>query len=191
MVGSEKLKPLLIGKSAKPRCFKNIKTFPMTYRANKKAYMTAEWVISVNLDFQRKNRKIFLFLDNCTAHNNISPLSNVKEVVMQLLDSLEEGVEYKLTLFSALNIADKAWKNIRNPTIKNCFRTCGFIKEEEQSIMEPEAPFGWDLVTQNEENPVTFKDIVHFDDDIAVTGMLTEEEILAPTEETEEEDNVL
>ena len=39
----EKLTPLLIGKSAKPRCFKGLElvTLPVTYRANKKAWMTS------------------------------------------------------------------------------------------------------------------------------------------------------
>ena len=39
----EKLMPLLIGKSAKPRCFKGLElaTLPVTYRANKKAWMTS------------------------------------------------------------------------------------------------------------------------------------------------------
>lgn len=41
MDGSEKLKPLLIGESAKPRCFKGIKSFPLTYYPNGKAWMTA------------------------------------------------------------------------------------------------------------------------------------------------------
>jgi len=36
MGGSEKLKPLFIGKSAKPRCFKNVKLLLVTYRNNKK-----------------------------------------------------------------------------------------------------------------------------------------------------------
>ena len=46
----EKLKPLLIGKSLKPRCFKGIDkaALPVTYRANRKAWMTSvrfkEWL---------------------------------------------------------------------------------------------------------------------------------------------------
>ena len=40
--GSEKLKPLLIGKSLKPRCFHGIKSFPLDYQANKKAWMTGD-----------------------------------------------------------------------------------------------------------------------------------------------------
>ncbi|GFT18925.1 tigger transposable element-derived protein 6 [Trichonephila clavipes] len=42
MDGSEKITPLVIGKSAKPRCFKGINSFPTNYRSNKKAWMTTE-----------------------------------------------------------------------------------------------------------------------------------------------------
>ncbi|GFX78727.1 tigger transposable element-derived protein 6 [Trichonephila clavipes] len=42
MDGSEKIIPLVIGKSAKPRCFKGINSFPTKYRSNKNAWMTTE-----------------------------------------------------------------------------------------------------------------------------------------------------
>ena len=42
MSGTEKLKLLVIGKAEKPRCFKNVKTSPVDYRNNKKAWMTGE-----------------------------------------------------------------------------------------------------------------------------------------------------
>ncbi|CAB5355892.1 unnamed protein product [Rhizophagus irregularis] len=48
--GSHKLKPLIIGKFEKPRCFKNIniQNMPMTYRNNAKAWMITtlfqEWI---------------------------------------------------------------------------------------------------------------------------------------------------
>ncbi|XKL63967.1 hypothetical protein PGB90_006331 [Kerria lacca] len=40
--GSEKLPPLVIGKSVKPRCFKNVRRLPCEYRAQCKAWMTGE-----------------------------------------------------------------------------------------------------------------------------------------------------
>lgn len=55
----EKLKPFVIGKSLKPRCFKNIKVskLPVTYTANKKAWMISKlfevWVNSVNEDMKK------------------------------------------------------------------------------------------------------------------------------------------
>lgn len=42
MTGQNKLPPLVIGKSAKPRCFKGVKSLPFTYKSNKKAWMTSE-----------------------------------------------------------------------------------------------------------------------------------------------------
>jgi hypothetical protein len=42
MSGTEKLPLLVIGKSAKPRCFKNAK-IPIDYKANKKAWMTGKF----------------------------------------------------------------------------------------------------------------------------------------------------
>ncbi|GFV98326.1 tigger transposable element-derived protein 6 [Trichonephila clavipes] len=82
MDGSEKITPLVIGKSAKPRCFKGINSFPTKYCSNKKAWMTTElfneWLVALNLDMKREKRHILLFLDNCTVHNNVPPLSNVK-----------------------------------------------------------------------------------------------------------------
>ncbi|GFX44751.1 tigger transposable element-derived protein 6 [Trichonephila clavipes] len=82
MDGSEKITPLVIGKSAKPGCFKGINSIRIKYRSNKKAWMTTElfneWLVSLNSDMKREKRHILLFLDNCTVHNNAPTLSNVK-----------------------------------------------------------------------------------------------------------------
>jgi hypothetical protein len=40
--GSHKQLPIVIGKSPKPRCFKNVKKLPTKYHANGKAWMTTE-----------------------------------------------------------------------------------------------------------------------------------------------------
>lgn len=69
MDGSEKLTPLLIGKAAKPWCFKGIRSFPITYRSNKKAWITTElfneWLFSLNEDIKKtgtKNSTVFRIL---------------------------------------------------------------------------------------------------------------------------------
>lgn len=41
MDGSEKLPLLVIGKYERPRCFKNVKTLPVSYACNKKVWMTS------------------------------------------------------------------------------------------------------------------------------------------------------
>ena len=39
--GSDKLKPFVIERSVKPRCFKNVKTLPTRCSSNKKSWMTS------------------------------------------------------------------------------------------------------------------------------------------------------
>lgn len=79
----EKLRPFVIGKSLKPRCFKNIKLkdLPVTYAANKKAWMLSKlfesWVASLNEDMKEQDRSILLIVDNCPAHPKMHGLSNV------------------------------------------------------------------------------------------------------------------
>ena len=74
--GSEKLKPLVIGKAFKPRAFNN-KTggqLGFSYRNNAKAWMTSEiyqgWLREWDRDLQLKNptRNILLLQDNFSGH---------------------------------------------------------------------------------------------------------------------------
>jgi hypothetical protein len=82
MVG-EMEKPLVIGKAAKPRCFKNLKISNLTviWRNNKKAWITAatmeQWLNMFNAKINKENRNVILFLDNATCHPKVT-LSNVK-----------------------------------------------------------------------------------------------------------------
>lgn len=71
--GSDKRVPIIIRKSAKPRCFKNVKKLPVTYYANSKAWMTSEifrdFLHALDASFGELGRKILLFVDNCSAHS--------------------------------------------------------------------------------------------------------------------------
>ena len=103
MSGTEKLPLYMIGKFANPPCFKNVKTKPLEYSANKKAWMTAElfseWIIKLNKKFRCQKRKVLLFVDNCTAHkkDSIPPLSNIKVVyfpanMTSVLQPMDQGI---------------------------------------------------------------------------------------------------
>ena len=85
-MAGEKLPPLVIGKSANPRCFKNVKKLPLPYEHNTKAWMTStifeKWVKKLDLQMRKRERKIALVLDNCTAHPSVSSLTNVKLVFL-------------------------------------------------------------------------------------------------------------
>jgi hypothetical protein len=78
----EKLKPLVIGKSRAPRCFKNIKTesLPVHYYHNKKAWMNSsiyeDYLKKLNRQMRLQKRNILLFVDNAPSHPEVQ-LSNV------------------------------------------------------------------------------------------------------------------
>ena len=75
MDGTVKKKLFVIGRARCPRCFKglDVTKLPVTYKANKKAWMTAvlfeNWLKEWDNQLEGKP-KICLLLDNCTAHPN-------------------------------------------------------------------------------------------------------------------------
>ena len=68
----EKKTPFIIGKSANPRCFKNIKSFPTDYTSQNKAWMVsdiyARFLKSWDSRLRAENRKILLLHDNAPSH---------------------------------------------------------------------------------------------------------------------------
>lgn len=168
MSGTEKLPLLLIGKSKNPRCFKGIKNLPVSYQNNKKAWMTtdlfADWLKKVDANMKAQKRKIVLFVDNCSAHNNMPELDYVKllylpanttsklqpmdqgvinnfkvhyrkEVVQFVLKSIEENKISEINILQAMRFARKAWFSVSKTTISNCFKKAGFKVTE---VPEPE-----------------------------------------------------
>lgn len=82
MSGSDKRKLVVIGKSAKPTSFKNVRSLPVTYSANRKAWMTSE-IFQNELRkwdevLHRENKKILLLIDSCSAHPELHNLTNIK-----------------------------------------------------------------------------------------------------------------
>ncbi|UYV80695.1 BRWD3 [Cordylochernes scorpioides] len=82
--GTDKRRLLIIGKSAKPRCFRNFSPhFYCTYTSNSKAWMTSsifqEWLLQFNKQLVSEGRRILLLLDNATSHCVPNDgLSNIK-----------------------------------------------------------------------------------------------------------------
>ena len=77
----EKLEMFVIGKSKKPRCFKNVKQILCRYRAQKKSWITGvlfeEWVRKLDSFFRAQSRKVSLLIDNCPTHPEIKNLTNI------------------------------------------------------------------------------------------------------------------
>ena len=94
-------KPLVIGKSLKPRCFKNVdtKNLPVSWTANRKAWMTGnifqEWLTKFNAKMQKKKRHVLLLLDNAPCHPADLEFSNV---TLQFLPSNTTSVLQPLDL---------------------------------------------------------------------------------------------
>ncbi|XP_062582039.1 tigger transposable element-derived protein 4-like [Saccostrea cucullata] len=86
MDGTDKLPFLVIGKSANPRCFKNVQSLPVKYNANKKAWMTGDifttWVKQLDKKMKKKKRKIALVIDNCPAHPKIPALQSIELIFL-------------------------------------------------------------------------------------------------------------
>ena len=76
-------KPLIIGKAAKPRCFKGIDLSKLNveWYANKRSWMTraimTEWLLAFDRRMERQKIKVILFMDNATSHCDAA-LNNVK-----------------------------------------------------------------------------------------------------------------
>ncbi|GFW19339.1 tigger transposable element-derived protein 6 [Trichonephila clavipes] len=123
MDGSEKITPLVIGKSVKHPCFKGINSFLTKYRSNKKLWMPTEffieWLVSLDSDMKREKRHILLFLDNCTVHNNAPPLSNVELQFFppnstSKLQALDQGIIHNFKTFYRSEVVKSALYNLEN-----------------------------------------------------------------------------
>lgn len=132
--GNHKLKPLCIGKSRSPRCFKhvNMKSLPVTYTHTKNAWMTGEvfsrwfnedFVSSVRSHLRSLNleEKAILTLDHCPVHPSTDLLQSrdgkIKVMFLPknttaLIQPLDQGIirafkaHYRRELLSAIVSSD-------------------------------------------------------------------------------------
>ncbi|KAJ4430271.1 hypothetical protein ANN_22483 [Periplaneta americana] len=183
MDGSEKLPLLVIGKSANPRCFKNVRTKPVEYEANKKAWMTAHNNIPL-----LQNVKVFFFPPNMTSvvqPMNQGVIRNLKHfyrglVVQKILSGIDTEEMVKIDLLDACRMIQNAWQKVTCDTVANCFRKAGFVHQRDESQPQQDSeditPVEyWEDVGHD----LPYETFVSFDDSLAVCGELTDEDILA------------
>lgn len=64
------------------QCFKNVKSLPVQYKSNRKAWMTAElfneWLNNIDTEMIKRKKKILMLLHNCSAHKLKTTLQNVE-----------------------------------------------------------------------------------------------------------------
>uniref|UniRef100_A0A914D8A6 DDE-1 domain-containing protein n=1 Tax=Acrobeloides nanus TaxID=290746 RepID=A0A914D8A6_9BILA len=107
MSGQDKIKPLVIGHYANPRCFRNNRPRCVDYVANSTAWMTGPifetWLDNWNKKLSNEGRKILLYMDNFSGHTEME-LSNI---VIKFLppnttartQPLDQGIIKNLKLF--------------------------------------------------------------------------------------------
>ena len=94
----EKLLMLVIGKSKNLCCFKNVKSLPCLYKAQRKVQMDNQifdtWICKFGQNFRTKDRKTDLLFNSSPALSSISNLANIQVIflppntnsVLQLMD---------------------------------------------------------------------------------------------------------
>lgn len=101
-IAEEIRKPLVIGKSQKPWCFKNIFSLPVMRKFNQKSRMKTEimeqWLRYCNADMRSQDINILIFLNNAAFHPKIE-LSNMKILILTLkttsiIQTMDQGVIY-------------------------------------------------------------------------------------------------
>ena len=131
MDGSEKMPLFAIGKSKKPRAFKNIKQIPVRYEANPKAWMRSDLFEAEMKRFDRRmklqGRKVVMIVDNCPAHPAVE-LENTELVFLppnttSITQPMDSGIIKNLKFFYRRNMAARRLE-----------------------AAETETPFKWDML---------------------------------------------
>lgn len=94
--------PMVIGKYANPRCFKNQDVRTFNFAANKNAWMTSvlftSQIMKWDTELRSQNRKILLLVDKCSCHIDINEkLTHIRLAffppnVTSLLQPLDQGI---------------------------------------------------------------------------------------------------
>ncbi|XP_072142055.1 tigger transposable element-derived protein 4-like [Dermacentor andersoni] len=184
------------------------------------------WISKLDRKFASSNCKVLFLVDDCSAHVNVPALSAIRlaflpantTAVLQPMDQgiiknvkvlyrrhllermilcMDNSAKYEVSLLSAIHMLARAWDRVKQETIANCFRACGFmaassedaseISAEEASTSELDGTnFGYAL------GDVNFEDYVAIDKAVETCGALTDSEIveiIRPQGATQESDD--
>jgi hypothetical protein len=214
--GSDKYPLLVIGKSAKPRCFKNRLTLPTEYTHNKKAWMTSglfcDWI--KKFDQRMAGRKVTLLLDNCPAHpKEIKGLKNVKVFYFppnttSLLQPMDQGVIRNIKSYYRASLNKKHVEALDKGTEFNINVLDALIEAQSawskvkqetiancwlhMSFREYEKPISNEVVEHKGLTNEEFEEFIDIDNDVLTTEQITDEDIIneiqPPVVESESEE---
>ena len=115
----EKLIPVIIGKSVKPKCLKGIdlKSLDIIYKFNSTAWMTSkifvEWLNNINLHFKKQKKKILILINNVGSLNDLNIPVNKCSIIKEIFKSFNS-----LCSLEALSDLYKLILKVSNMTIK-------------------------------------------------------------------------
>ena len=139
--------PLVIGRSAKPGCFRNkVLADSILYKYNKKAWMTGEFFEQHLRLFDSKNRHPISqhnFQNSAYGFRNYQELQNFLQniLVRKIIVLMEGGEVYEPDLFQAIKWVRRSWNVVTTDTIVNCFRHCGVHATEDDGSTIEETSF--------------------------------------------------
>jgi len=133
MTGTKKLKPLVIGRYKKPRCFKN---FPVQnfvdYISSQRSWMTSsifnQWLMTWDMVLQKDESKILLVVDNCPAHKIQVSLRNIEIYFLppnltSTVQPLDQGIIHAMkTKFNGHKIRDLIEKIEGGADVYECYK---------------------------------------------------------------------
>lgn len=119
-----------------------------------------DWLRTLDRKFAAQNRNVLLFVDNCSAHCDISGLKAIRlaflpkntTAVLQPMDlgviknlktlyrrhllerilvCMDSGKSYDVNLLGACHMLATSWNAVKADTVANCYRKCGFIEGPE------------------------------------------------------------
>lgn len=106
----------------------------------------------------------------------------IKTRMRKIISDMDDEKSTSTDVLQAMRIVDKAWRNVTTTTIENCFRSCGFLLEKDDTlipiIQNTIADREWEVlkirygITEE-----TFENYVGIDEDVAVPGIPTDDGI--------------
>ncbi|KAG8245417.1 hypothetical protein J6590_108198 [Homalodisca vitripennis] len=160
--GTHALPLLMISKSKKPRCFKNVTCLPLTYKSQKNAWMNCEifldWFTNEFIPDVKKYKKdnnklgkVLLVIDNAPTHPDVEILNSIDEDfkvtylppnVTALLQPMDQGVieklkrMYKKQVLRRLLLADANEESVVQFAKKLNVKDCSYMIADSWSTMK-------------------------------------------------------
>jgi len=108
-----------------------------------------------------KGKKVLLLINNCTAHNTKKKFYSIrveflppnttsqlqpmdqgiiqnfkifyrKEVIRKMINDIDESKSFSINLLQTMRMCYKAWQNVEENTIVNCFIKSGILSKEKE-----------------------------------------------------------